>query len=354
MNREGYRGRTPPNVINRGPNAMISSFEAVIADLRRWQCSLQMGTITAVNVDDTVDINIEGSEMTDIVTVGPVSLGAVVPVLIDRKGNVVVLGETGTDGGDGGPVSLALNDLTDVDSLTATPGQTIVWNGSLWLPGDVGSASGGAGAPTITIAAYNAHTISKNKADVVCDGTNDEEAFVYAMGLLDNTIPGTGVWTRGRINLTEGQYNIATKIVDPIGSREIVLTGVGSEVLGEWQTFLNVSTSISGAWNNWGSVSLHDLRFKGNSVWSNNWVIDNCWLELNRYGTHADRITNCWIDMNWGSGRGRFCPSAKFSNGELLCPSQIIGSILRLSLCSSSWRRCRKWNSYHQQSLPRQ
>ena len=216
MNREGYRGRTPPNVINRGPNAMISSFEAIVADLRRWQCSLQMGTITAINGDDTVDINIEGSEMTDIVAVGPVSLGAVVPVLIDRKGNVVVLGETGTNGDGGGPVSLALNDLTDVDSLTATPGQTIVWNGSLWLPGDVAEGGGGSGGamPSLIIASNDAFPMEKDRADFVCDGVSDQVEFNAALAQLTDTddwYPGATLW------LTGGNYEMDGQVINEMG-----------------------------------------------------------------------------------------------------------------------------------------
>ena len=170
----GYRGGTPPNVINRGPNAMVSSLEDIIADLRRWQCSLQMGTITAVNVDDdTVDIMVEGGELTDVVTTGsfgPASVGTVVPVIIDRRGNVVVLGETGISGG-----------------------------------------GGGGAMPTIVVAAEDAAEITKSRADAVCTG--DFYNRVDHLTIRQAAIDAAGSLVH--IQLSEGTYWLGDSIDIP-------------------------------------------------------------------------------------------------------------------------------------------
>lgn len=77
-----------------------------------------------------------------------------------------------------------------------------------WRPGAIpiqtgavggGSPAQGGGAPTIVIAASDATSFSKSKADFVCTGTNDEATVQAAIELLATT--------GGRILLSEGRFH---------------------------------------------------------------------------------------------------------------------------------------------------
>lgn len=58
-----------------------------------------------------------------------------------------------------GPGTLALDDLTDVDTSTTPPtdGQALVWDDTndIWVPGDVEAGGGGSGAGTVGVRVYN-------------------------------------------------------------------------------------------------------------------------------------------------------------------------------------------------------
>jgi hypothetical protein len=58
---------------------------------------------------------------------------------------------------------------------------------------------GGGGQPTVTIAAANATDISKGKADLICDGTNDDQLIQQAFEMLGAK--------GGKVVLTEGTFH---------------------------------------------------------------------------------------------------------------------------------------------------
>jgi hypothetical protein len=86
------------------------------------------------------------------------------------------------------------------------------------------------------VAASDATTVSKNGADYVCDGTNDETEINAALAAL----PVNG----GRLILTEGTFNIASSILVQNDNAQIVGAGTGQRT-GATQT--GVGTKLQAA-----------------------------------------------------------------------------------------------------------
>ncbi len=78
------------------------------------------------------------------------------------------------------------------------------------------------GAPTIVIAAADATEMSKNKADLLCRGSDDHIVIMSAVTSLQ---PGIG----GRILLTEGTFNVDTNQIDlgVVANADVWLEGMG-------------------------------------------------------------------------------------------------------------------------------
>lgn len=72
--------------------------------------------------------------------------------------------------------------------------------------------AGGGGTPTVTIAAYNATQMSKDKADFTCTGISDESTFALAFAVLAGSNDDAGNIIGGRIVLTEGDYYLSSTI----------------------------------------------------------------------------------------------------------------------------------------------
>jgi len=79
------------------------------------------------------------------------------------------------------------------------------------------SLGGGGGAPTLVVAASNAPQFTKDRADHVCTGINDETTVQAALDRM------AGI--RGRLVLTEGDFNFdATGVVV---AADIEIQGMG-------------------------------------------------------------------------------------------------------------------------------
>ena len=80
----------------------------------------------------------------------------------------------------------------------------------------------------IEIAAVNASTFSKSRADFVCDGINDEVEILSALEAL----PTTG----GAIRLSEGSFNLSNRF--PVTEKALTVVGAGMQ-----STVLNFATT---------------------------------------------------------------------------------------------------------------
>ncbi len=117
---------------------------------------------------------------------------------------------------------------------------------------------GGGGQPTITIAASDASDISKGKADLVCDGSLDDQMIQQGFDML----PSRG----GKIVLTEGIYNFGpTGVILP--SRDFHLHGMGrdsticrSDVAADFM-FLDGTTS-----SQFREQRISDIAFDGDAL----------------------------------------------------------------------------------------
>lgn len=87
------------------------------------------------------------------------------------------------------------------------------------------SLGGGGGSPTIVVAASDATDISKQKADLVCTGTNDEATILEAIDIITTT--GVG----GRVLLTEGEFSFTADNDSIIQSNQagLIIEGMGPE-----------------------------------------------------------------------------------------------------------------------------
>lgn len=126
-------------------------------------------------------------------------------------------------------------------------GQIRFGNGtSPWLslipfyPGvQAGGGGGGVGAaPTLVIAASNAPTVVKNRADVVCTGFNDDVTINGAITAVNNQIPFAGTGKIGAVVLTDGNYLLAKPILIP--SKGFSIKGQG------WNTILMKAATFDG------------------------------------------------------------------------------------------------------------
>lgn len=77
------------------------------------------------------------------------------------------------------------------------------------LPAPIG---GGGGAPTVTIAAYNATDYSKRKADLLCTGVDDDGTVNRALTILNSKLNDAGGPIGGRILFTEGDFYLRARI----------------------------------------------------------------------------------------------------------------------------------------------
>ncbi len=132
------------------------------------------------------------------------------------------------------------------------------------------------GTPTLVVAANDALTSSKNRADYECDGTDDQAEINSAIAAL----PSIG----GRIVLTEGTFNISSTISLP-SSDHIRFTGMGGSVL----SFAN-DQGIRGAAS--GRYIFDGIKFtrpsgagsgllvggSGAPSTASFWFIHNCWF----------------------------------------------------------------------------
>ena len=110
------------------------------------------------------------------------------------SGNLTVTGTTTLNG----PFNL---NSPVLGGVTASGGQSVVYNGSTWVPASVSRSA------TVVVAASNASPASIAVADYVCSGVNDEVQINLAIASL----PGDHIYG-GNVYLTEGTFNISSPI----------------------------------------------------------------------------------------------------------------------------------------------
>lgn len=98
------------------------------------------------------------------------------------------------------------------------------------LEDHIDNNSGGAGAPTLIVAASNALASSKARADYTCDGTADDVEILAAYAAMASV--------GGKVLLSEGTFNVAVEIPD--GGVPMHLAGAGIGV-----TILKASATIA-------------------------------------------------------------------------------------------------------------
>ncbi|MCB9815077.1 right-handed parallel beta-helix repeat-containing protein [Candidatus Nomurabacteria bacterium] len=102
----------------------------------------------------------------------------------------------------GGGGASALEDLSDVASMTENLGDLLYWNGSAWANIATSSLGISAGDTIITVAANDTPVSEKNNADYVADGTDDEVEIQAAL----DSLPSTG----GTVQLLSGTFHVGT------------------------------------------------------------------------------------------------------------------------------------------------
>lgn len=120
----------------------------------------------------------------------------------------------------------ALGGSTDPEVVRDTIAAALVAGANVTItPNDVANTitvaatgSGGGASATLVVAANDASAHSKSGADYQCDGTGDQTEINNAIAAL----PSTG----GRVQLTEGTFNIASSIL--IQNDNVTLIGAGA------------------------------------------------------------------------------------------------------------------------------
>jgi parallel beta-helix repeat protein len=172
---------------------------------------------------------------------------------------------------------------------------------------------GGGGQPTITVAAFDASNISQGKADLVCEGVNDDQTVQQAFDML----PTRG----GKIVLTEGNFHFGSVGVI-LPSRDFHMHGMGRDatiVIADGAAsymFLDGVTS-----SQFREQQVSDMSFDGNSVGitsfltistlgsGNNVLVSNCYFHnFDSHGINMPRpvggwaFEHCYFFANGGAG----------------------------------------------------
>lgn len=113
-----------------------------------------------------------------------------------------------------------LSDLTDVNISGPALNEVLAYDGSQWINQVMSSSGGGGGSAELIFDFIIAATDSVNaaSADIVCDGTADNESIQYAIDLVSNN-------GGGNILLLNGSYAISGQITIADASDNITISG---------------------------------------------------------------------------------------------------------------------------------
>lgn len=158
---------------------------------------------------------------------------------------------------------------------------------------------GGGGQPTITVAASDSSNISQGKADLVCEGVNDDQTVQQAFDML----PTRG----GKIVLTEGTFRFGTVGVILPGL-DFHLHGMGRDATriladeaGDWLFIEGIEASqtrqqqISDLMMDCDNLTDHALHTPATSASQNFVLVDNVWVkDATSHGFFLNRPAGEW------------------------------------------------------------
>lgn len=257
--------------------------------LEKYQANRQWGDTTTMGIAETELLGLESSNRQAIKA--ELKHGAIRPLVTFTAGDTVSFQVPGV---------VTKNDrrITQVEYRNSVPDPVFEVTGSQIFPGLTGVyetvrrlarkfrplvdfppaattfEGDGGGMFTIAIAAYNATDRSKDKADYICSGANDQDVINTALKELDEVVTGNG---GGRIVFSEGDFHITVtnsigiSWVPTSGQAAFEFVGVGSRGTGHTTSFILDSSSQFMSlpprlldFQNVGAATIRNIGFFGN------------------------------------------------------------------------------------------
>jgi len=195
---------------------------------------------------------------------------SILPSAFPQEDNLVVKGRTQTQtltlpGGNSFPLVPPKGTLF----YRSNEKKFYTFNGATWDEVGIGGVGGAGKLAVATRIVAASNSLDKDRADYVCDGTDDQVEIQKAI----DDLPSSG----GSVYLLEGTYNISAPI--NINKSNVTLMGAGAA------TVLNLTTDKAIQSSNVSRVVLSQLRMKYNgdySCWFKNIsysLLEKLWLE---------------------------------------------------------------------------
>jgi len=158
-----------------------------------------------------------------------------------------------------------------VCATTVNPGETLLWNdntGFRIFPERNTGGSGGSGGVAMTVAANDAPTSIRDRADFVCDGVADDVQIASALAISDNVI------------LSEGQFNMSAAISLDRAGMMLEGSGTGSTVMNGSLTGPILKIGSFGAVINVANTQIINITVRGLRCTNSNFATGNCGIEI--------------------------------------------------------------------------
>ena len=228
-----------------------------------------------------------------------------------------------------------LSDLTDVNISGPVLNEVLSYDGSQWINQVMSGGGGGGGSAELIFDYIIAATDSINaaSADIVCDGTADNESIQYAVDLVSSN-------NGGSILLLAGNYRFDAAVSITSGSDHISIygqrggiyyTGDKSTVLDRRYDSSSANTGVINI-NAANGISLYDITVHGNDGYFSSDNNSGISIQGSTFYAHLERV---WVHDSGGCGfyvygyepslyhcRASGCSHAGFMLGNFLSGNQ--------------------------------
>lgn len=166
-----------------------------------------------------------------------------------------------------------------------------------------GEGGGAGGAPTVVVAASDAHDIEKQKADLICIGTNDEQKILEAANLLHAFSSNRG----GRILLSSGTFQCNPSVGGVFLGDNLIIQGMG-----RYETIVHTAQASGDFLLLGNDCTVQDLALTGTSATVPNSLLElddsNVFIERVHFENAARAIRNFGNEISIRSCSSHFCP----------------------------------------------